>query len=97
VHFNESVSDQYPASHATHEYKSSASPLVVTFFLPFSQTVQRTLPSFAVLSVGQGAQEDDPGDFENVFATQSTHSVLPASVLNFPGTQGKHAVDVVSG
>ena len=59
--------------------------------------MQRTLPSFAVLSVGQGAQEDDPGDFENVFATQSTHSVLPASDLNFPGTQGRHAADAVSG
>ena len=90
---NESLSDQYPASQATHVYVSGAP----AFFLPFAQTSQRTLPAFAVLPEKQSSQEDDPGNFENVFATQSTHSVLPASVLNFPGTQGRHAADAVSG
>ena len=93
MQFNESLSDQYPASQATHVYVTEAP----AFFLPFAQTSQRTLPAFAVLCVGQVAQEVEPANFENVSATQSTHSVLPAVGLNLPGTHGKHAADATSG
>ena len=90
---DESLSDQYPASQATHVYITEAP----AFFLPFAQTSQRTLPAFAVLPEKQSSQEEEPANFENVLAAQSTHSVLPASDLNLPGTQGKHAADAVSG
>ena len=65
--------------------------------LPASQFKQLALPSSDFSPTPQSLQEDDPGDFENVLAAQSTHSVLPAAVLNLPGTQGKHAADATSG
>lgn len=39
----------------------------------------------------------NPEEFENVFALQLTHSDLPASALNLPGTQGRHDADASSG
>ena len=75
----------------------SHAPFVPIPASPASQFKQLALPSSDFSPTPQSLQEDDPGNFENVLAAQSTHSVLPTAVLNLPGMQGKHAADATSG
>ena len=72
-------------------------PFVPVPASPASHFKHLALPSSDFSPTPQSLQKDDPGDFENVLAAQSTHSVLPAASLNLPGTQGKHAADATSG
>ena len=80
-----------PILHGSH------APFVPVPASPASQLKQLALPASDFSPTPQSLQEDDPGNFENVLAAQSTHSVLPTAVLNLPGMQGKHAADALFG